>query len=389
MKQVYILFLIAICFPLYGQYDNYQFGTKSGVIIGPESVGFGFEYTLDLHKHLGMGIYGTIGVINGHTIRGMNVPSNDFLNNEIFHPTTMRQYKGINLGLCKETKISVNGRIRMSILGSYVAQTRIDWDVRNSEFETIGIDDFYDLYGKRSDLGFKIDLEYLHQIREGFKIGSYIGYNSQPNFITAGVRFLAKVNRDSYNSTSRPNSSQNWIEFRLGKIGGDGVPSINNYTIEYGRSLKEKFSIYSKFSLGTGYTRNDSNLIMSLSEEDQLRFDREFQTSDHQGRSKMILPIHSMNLGGGIKLNIRTANKSKISISSGISWYRADIVRLSVWGSELDFFQEEFMRLSSIIPEFGLHFDQDISKLFYLGFKLDFALVRYNIGFGVHGGFKF
>ena len=387
MKTLYIFLLLALSTALNGQYADYLISTKSGVAIGSSETGSGGAYGLDIQRHITLGIYGIVSYETGHISKGQYFNGNGVTTDRTYQATTMRQYNVLGLGLRKEMKLSPKGSVGVALQAQSVSQSRVDWDLFVDE-DGVDLRQSQERYSKRSDLGIGLTLDYLHEINKFFNLGLYAGYQTKPEILTAGVRGTFRLGLDTENAKPNTSTSKNWMEFRIGSLGGDGVSPVSNYTLEYGRQLTNRFSVYGKYSVGKGFS--DRNFSFDqYSGDDLIAFERAFLAADHEGENVILHPTQSTNLGGGIKFTFNTEGKSALSISGGASWYRADLVRFSSSGSKLEFYQETYSRYSEVLPEVGFHYDYSISDYFYIGGKIDFAFDRYNFGGGVHGGVRF
>ena len=389
MKAKLILMFVIICVQANAQYSNYNIGVKSGAVIGNESVGNGFSYGFDFQRHLFKGLYASLSYQTGHSEAGDQVVFNV---DEIgFHPTTMRQFSLFGLGIGKEMQISNNGSAKLSFEGLYISQRRVDWESSTGFNASTSVRDLNEMYGQRQDIGFNISLEYLHNINHLISLGIYGQYTSQPQLFGLGFRMVAHLRKDpEVNSSSpRKNDIKNWIEIRRGLIAGDGTPIVGNFTLEYGRQLHRIISTYVKFSVGKGSDFPRSLDLNTLTEEEQEVFTNNFLTSDNEAGNIAFHPAQSYNLGAGAKVIINSDGKSIMSLSSGIGYYRGAVVRTSSGGSSLETYSENFRLFTDVTAEVGLHYDYNWTDNFYLGFKLDFATVRFNFGAGVHAGFRF
>ena len=384
-KYLVTIICLAVALGLTAQ-ETLIVSTTSEFISGGESVGDGLGYGVDVQKHLFSGVYAVGGYATGHLERGRHYGGDD---SSDYQSSSLRHYHSFQVGARKRLRVSPAGAVSLSLLGIYTRQNRVDWDVSLDNDGRVDLAGSQEQYSFRGDLGYGLAVAYHHEVRAGLHLGVQAGFRSHPQIVTAGLSVLAAVG-EPQDPTAKRSTSKNWIEFRIGVLGGDGVSAVPQYTLEYGRQVAGQFSAYFKYGVGRGVSdRNLSERLEDFSSVDQMDFDARFLAADHEGDRVILHPIHHTTLGAGARYKFSSDGASSLSLSAGASWFRSEVVRLRTFGSQLDFYRETYDRFSYWTPEIGIHYDYDVTSQFYVGVKINYGFERVNIGVGIHVGLRF
>lgn len=389
MKNFYLLIFLLTSMSLSAQEQKWAIGNEFGRVINLGKSAKGFQYGFDLQRHLTLGIHGVIGYGRTQLFDGFNPQVEQ---DQV--PRSITQFNNYSLGFKKTLKISKFGAIGIFLKGSWIQKTGSIWNPGPDNFGPYNLENLSGKYFKRNDLSYGINLEYIHRMGKNLSLGCYASYlsktgnSSDSELLSFGLRTAVTLGQPDNYQSSKPSENKNWMEWTLGAYGGDGTPTIANFDFILGRKLYKSISIFGKFSIGQR-TMDDPNIISNL-DEDQLRLyeDNKLLPGNEAGLIYLI-PSQSSSYGLGLKVKINGEGRSALYVSGGANYFVGQFVKTSSSGSQFIFLSESFTQYKTILPEFGLHYDFDLTDSFYIGGKGTIALNRLNIGLGVHAGFRF
>lgn len=392
MKKLNIFIILMCTTQLVAQYENYIFGSKMGATISLDEEGNGSSFGVDFEKHLGLGLYGSLSYSQGYMTRGVYLDYDNLEGGRIFQAENMRQYSSYGVGLKKVLRLSPRNDVSLSFTGLQIFQRIVSWDLaENTGERTIDLDRSQEQYGKRTDLGFLVSINFMHELSSNIDLGFYVDYLSHPKLVHVGLRSLMVIGKQvDINKATREQELANFLSCRLNVFGGDGTDLLLKYELEYDRKIKNFLSFYAKFSSGQKHRDNDLfNLSDSLNEDEVEKYNELFIHEDSEESLLWMTPIHSRLFGLGLRAVVNGDLRSELSLAAGLVYYQASVVRGRSKGSKTESWQETFNHYSSILPEFSMHYNYLLTDTFFVGTKVSLALGRFNFGVGLHGGVKF